>query len=890
MPDIMLDSTTPAPAARTLVLAGSMDDTFAMTLLEREASLAALAGYADEARAGDGRLLLVAGEAGVGKSALVEQFARQCADARWFWGACDGLFTPRPLAPLFDLAAQLGGEVEELSRAGADREDLFRALLRQITKPAVLTVVVVEDIHWADEATLDMVRFLARRVRNTSVLLIATYRDEGLALTDPLRRGLGELVTQGVSSRVELSPLSLEAVRTLAAPLGLPANELYELTGGNPFYVTEVLRTGTEQIPPTTRDVILSRVARLDADCRQALEAAALIGARVDVELFALVAALPDRLIDDLLVSGLLVTDGPRLRFRHEIARRTVEQSVPLYRRGAVHARILAALLATGCDDDARLAFHAEEADDAPAVLHHAPRAALRAAELYAHSEAAAQYQRALRFGSRLEPAQLATYYDRLFDELALVDRWPEAADAGEHARELWRAVGDPLREGDALRRLVKAQWRLCRGREASAAGEEALAILEPLGPTVELAWAYANAASERLNRLEPEDAIALTRRAQSIAESLGAFEVQSSALNTEGCATAIAGRDWVTPLERALEVALEHGCEEQAGRAYTNLHELYSSHARFAEGHRYYTEGIAYSDVHDMGTYARCLRGGYAVVLMRTGDWQQAEAIGRDLLDHCDPNSINRVNPLLCLGTIGVRRGAAGAVDLLDEFVAAAEGASAPEYIASARLARAEAYWLVGNVELARRQVELADDVASGCDNGLRGAVAAWLRRVGSERPARGEIIEPHRSEVAGDWSRAAELWNDLGCTYDAALAQLETADENALRQALATFEELGATATSRLTRQTMRALGIRSIPSGRRSTTRAHPLGLTQREREVLELICDCFTNAEIAAELVISIRTVDHHVSAILTKLGAPTRTDAAKHAVQLGLVAS
>ena len=148
-------------------------------LLERGAALAVLAGYADEARRGDGRLVLVAGEAGVGKSALVEQLHHDLTEARWSWGACDGLFTPRPLGPLFDLAAQLGGELDELCRAGAVREDLFRALLRQVGEPGALNVLVVEDVHWADEASIDLLRFLGRRLWDAPVLLIATYRDDG---------------------------------------------------------------------------------------------------------------------------------------------------------------------------------------------------------------------------------------------------------------------------------------------------------------------------------------------------------------------------------------------------------------------------------------------------------------------------------------------------------------------------------------------------------------------------------------------------------------------------------------------------------------------------------------------------------------------------------------
>jgi len=228
-------------------------------LLEREASLARLTEYAAQAAGGEGRLVLLSGEAGVGKSALVERLCRDLPDARWSWSMCDGLFTPRPLGPLFDLADQLGGALLERGRAGADREELFRTLLGILSAPGVLDVVVVEDIHWADEATLDLLRYLSRRLRGAAVLLIATYRDDGLAAADPLRVALGDLGSQRATRRVGLVPLSPGAVRTLAGASSLPAPDLYRLTGGNPFYVTEVLRAGVEEVPPSARDAVLAR-------------------------------------------------------------------------------------------------------------------------------------------------------------------------------------------------------------------------------------------------------------------------------------------------------------------------------------------------------------------------------------------------------------------------------------------------------------------------------------------------------------------------------------------------------------------------------------------------------------------------------------------------------
>jgi predicted ATPase len=421
-------------------------------LLERETQLASLAEYAGEARPGDGRLVLIAGEAGVGKSALVEQAERGLPEATWYWGACDGLFTPRPLGPLFDIASQLGGELLELGRADAPREELFSALLRQVSAPGELHVLVVEDVHWADEATIDLLRFLGRRIRDVPVLILVTYRDEGLTATDPLRVALGDLATQRCVRRMSLPPLSPGAVAVLADGSGLDPAALYRLTGGNPFYVSQALQAGMSEVPESARDAVLARAARLGHDARAVLDAAALIGTQVELALLESVTGAPASAIDELLASGLAATDGMALQFRHEIARLAVEGAVNAHRYSAIHARILASLEALGCDDDASMAFHAEAAGDGPAALRYASAAARRAAALASHREAVAQFERALRFADSADPATVAGLYDGFAYEASLLDRWHEAAGARERALTLWRDVGDRLREGDTLR------------------------------------------------------------------------------------------------------------------------------------------------------------------------------------------------------------------------------------------------------------------------------------------------------------------------------------------------------------------------------------------------------------------------------------------------------
>ena len=213
-----------------------------------------------------GRTVVVAGEAGVGKTSLVRSF---CADhdarVAILAGNCEALFAPRSLGPVLDIADAVGGELREALKGGAQLHDIVTALLSEVRKRAP-AVLVVEDLHWADEATLDVLRLVIRKVEDVPVLVLVTHRDDELERTHPLRRVLGELATDGSVRHVKLVPLSPDAVAELAAPHGVDAGELYRMTAGNPFFVVEALASGVDGIPTTVRDAVLARGARLVAD------------------------------------------------------------------------------------------------------------------------------------------------------------------------------------------------------------------------------------------------------------------------------------------------------------------------------------------------------------------------------------------------------------------------------------------------------------------------------------------------------------------------------------------------------------------------------------------------------------------------------------------------
>ncbi|HEX4929534.1 MAG TPA: AAA family ATPase, partial [Gaiellaceae bacterium] len=344
-------------------------------LLERGELLARL----EADRAEGGRLVFVGGEAGVGKTALVRGFV---ADRPALRGSCENLTTATPLGPFLDVGIELEAEPRRVAAA----------LLRELDRTPLL---VLEDVHWADQASLDVLRVLGRRIDSTSALVLATYRDDEIEGDHPLRIVLGELTSAPAVSRVGVPRLSLDAVRELAEPQGADAEAIHRLTQGNAFYVTEILAAGGSALPETVRDAVLARVARLEPGARRLLEVVSVVPARTELSLLEAVAPDDVEHLEACLASGVLRDDSDGVAFRHELARLAVESAVPARRRRELHAELVGALAGTG--HVSRLAHHAEGAGDVAAVLEYSLEAARRASAASAHREAAAQYARALR-------------------------------------------------------------------------------------------------------------------------------------------------------------------------------------------------------------------------------------------------------------------------------------------------------------------------------------------------------------------------------------------------------------------------------------------------------------------------------------------------------------
>ncbi len=578
----------------------------AADLVERDGFLCALDESLRQVTEGHGRAVLVSGEAGIGKTSLVEQFVeRRPTAVRTLWGACEALFTPRPLGPLYDIAQQAQTPLRVALESNTNRATLFAAVLDELIQTP--TILVIEDIHWADEATLDLLQYLARRIHRTATQLILTYRDDELGRDHPLRLVLGDLPARDVT-RLRLFPLSASAaVAALAESANRSVKELYLATGGNPFFLIEALASDAPGVPVRISDAVLAQVARRSPAARRLLELVSVVPNKMEWWLVGAVGAEDSAALEEYLSVGILHRDGEAVGYRHELARQAVESALSAGRRQSLHAQVLHALLEHGVEQAslARLVHHAAQAEDAALVLRLAPAAATQAATRGAHREAAEQYRTALRFADRLEPEKRAELLEGLVHESFLTGQLPDAIKVGEEALAIWRTLAIPRRMGHNLRWLARVYWYAARRAEADRAVETAVRLLQSLPPDKELAWAYSYRAMLAMLAEDAADAELWASRAIELAEQLGDDEILIHALHTCGMSRLQTDdRSGFDEVNQSWRLALEHDFEDHVGRTYCNLA---SYLVRFRDYERAYdciSTGIAYCAERDLDIY----------------------------------------------------------------------------------------------------------------------------------------------------------------------------------------------------------------------------------------------------------------------------------------------
>ncbi|MUL76675.1 LuxR family transcriptional regulator [Mycolicibacterium sp. CBMA 226] len=865
--------------------------------LERDEALAELRSCWRQANSGSGRVALVRGEAGVGKTTLIARFlAGIKGETRVLRGWCDALATPRPLGPLIDFLA--GDSSEHAARLLAaielgDRNAIYSGLATLFGGPTSC-VCVIEDAHWSDGATLDVLRFLIHRIDVLPLLLVVSFRDDEVGPAHPLTVLLGDVASWRAISRIELNPLSAAAVAELSSGSGINADQLYELTGGNPFFVTEVLAAGPDSLhggplPHSVAEAVAGRLARLSAAAREAVQAAAVCGSRSSTAL--LVAVCRDAVValPECLDSGVLVDAGGAVRFRHELARRATLAGIPGHRRQLLHSRVLSWLSKPPVDPNmlAAMVFHADQAGDVDAVVRHGPAAAARASALGAHREAAELYALVLRHAhalpseqriALLEQHSFSSYVSGLTDTSV---EWLREAIALRHT------LGDELGEGENQRWLSQMLYLLGRTSEAFQIGRTALSLLENGGPTTQLAWSLVNMAELCVFTYDPacadyaDRALAMGRRLDDSAI------VMRSRCSAPLAAVACSDTGWDELDSIWREAMISRGLSAHAGVAGVMLCWFAALH-HHPRADSYVAEAAAFCLAHDLGAFHGLVTGSAAVAALHHGDWAHALACADDVLTRRAMSPAHRTLPLIAAALVRARRGDPTGGPLLDEALAAVEPNDLFR-MGPVRAARAEASWLAGDDAAARAEAHSGlMAVNARADPWLVGNLRRWARLAGDPAtPLVTQPVTPFDREGLGDWRGAADEWSQRGSRYDAAIAQLD-GDVEAVQTALDVFRGLGARAAVRRAQDRLAKLRGR-VPAMSHGAS-VNPHGLTRRQYEVLALLAAGHSDSEIAAALHISPKTANTHVCAILTKLGVHNRRAAARAYKQGGVTNS
>ena len=834
-------------------------------------------------------MVLLRGEAGVGKTAVINRFvAGLDSSLHVLRGWCDPLSAPRLLGPLIDALAGLDSDAAA-GVAGAleagDTTAVYRRLL-DVLGSGQRWAWVIEDAHWADGATLDLLRFVGRRISALPLLLVVTYRDDEVGPEHPLAAAIGDIVTCAALARIQLDPLSQEAVATLTAGSGVNAIELHRITGGNPFYVTEILATGADRLPGglprSVAEAVWGRLARLSAAARDTAYAAAVCGPRAEVDLIEKVCPTAQSGLSECLGAGVLVGVDGMLGFRHELARRATLDQIPDHRRRSLHRQAMTTLAEPPVDPDmlAALAFHADQAGEDDAAVGYGLAGARRAAALGANREAAELYALVLRHARDTPADRKVIWIEQHAFARYLCGEAETAASGLREAISTRRCLHDRVGEGENLRLLSHMLWsggRISEGLEAAGAS---VRLLENLGPTPQLAWSLTNMVHITGVCYDPA-CTQFAERAIALGTQIGDPGVVMRARCFAALASVWAGGPGWEDCEGSWHQAMATDeLAEHVGLIGAAMCWTAALHHDPHRAQRYIDDLSAFCDKHELGAYQPMAVGAAALNALDRGEWIRASASAEEVLTTPRLGLINAVLPMVTRALVRARRGHTPTGQLPDGAAADA-GPGDFFLLAVVWAARAEIAWLAGDDDTARTEAERGLAAAGpAADPWLTGRLQRWLHLTGATTPAT-PALTPYQLEISGDWQAAAAEWTRRGCPYDAALAQLG-GDAPAVASALRTFHDLGGRAAARRAQQRLTELGgPRSRGLARH--TKADPNGLTTRQRQVADLLAAGHSDAAIAATLHLSPRTVGHHIEAILIKLGAENRTQAA-HALQ------
>jgi len=815
-----------------------------LMLLDRDKELGLLSGLLAGVGSSGGKVVLVRGEAGIGKSLLVREcFGGRDDEAHVYFGFCDDLLTPQPLGPFWDVAREEPSLGESLEKG--DRRAVMETLLDLLSRSLRPTVLVVEDTHWADEATFDVIKYLGRRIGGSNGLLVLTYRDGEVDHDHPLRQVIGDLAPEDLV-RIHLGGLSVEAVAALVEDTDLDSDQVVALTDGNPLFVTEVAASGVEGVPSSVQDSVLARAGKLSSGARRVLDLVSVIPGVSERSLIEIIVEPTEEEMTECVRQGLLRVGDDTVSFHHELTRRAVESALHTADRRRLNQQVLAELGESG--NPSRLVHHAREADDTDSLIGFAPKASRAAMAMGSHREASAHFR-------TLEP-----YLNRItaVDRAAIFDDWARnefnldtvtALDILARAIELHRSTGDDHALARALTFAVRVNEHNGHPEAADTCVAEAVAILESYPPSGDLAFAMSRRAWLSMMRGDRVRAIELADRAISLAEVVGDELTMIHSLNTKGTSTYMRGDpDGFRLLEEARRRAEQGGYRLEETLALVNMAGAAFELRQLELASELAQRTIDTAARYEIGAAENYARASHAEVLVWKGDWVAAEDLTAEVLgSHPQRGTRTEMIAGYVLGRLQTRQGRPQAQTTLDRTWSLAELSAEMQHLIPTAAALAEYMWLTGDDDSGRitRFREVLDEGLRLENLWAGGDLAFWLWKLGELTKAPEGAAEPYRLVIEGKPVEAAAIWEAKGIPYERALALMDD-DQKAQLEALQILETLGATAVAAKLRQTLRDQGV-TVPRGKRRDTRRHGVGLTARQAEVLQLLDQDLSNHE-------------------------------------------
>ncbi len=829
-----------------------------------------------------GQIILLSGGAGMGKTSATKEFIDSLPTSLpSYMGYCDPLFTPRPLGPILDILHASKETVNDWS--ANERNSIFLELINLMKEPCV---VVIEDVHWADYGTLDFIKFLNRRIHLTKCMVVLTFRPDEIQEASIL--GLSHTINEAIT-RIKLKPLSKSIVLSLCQQYGVDGQHIYSLTNGNPFFTTEYLMNHSGGIPDSINNLIVSRISILNVKEQEALFKAALFPNPVPLKVVTALFKNWDKILRKSFELGFVSIERDSLRFRHEIVRLVIESSIPEFKKIVIHSDILEVLEEDTDTDIIEIIHHAKGAKKYRKVAELAPKAARRARDLGVHKEAALLFKAAIDCTEKMDDGEWLNLLEEYSFECYLTNSLDEALDFRYRALKHIEGTDkvDKERAGINYCWLSRLFWYQANSKMAFKYGELAIEHLKNSVNKNISAQTFSNFGQLHMLKGNYKNARHWSEKAYDLAKSVGNLDIQAHSLTNLGSLLIrkeSTAKEGFSHLKLAEELAIEAKNHDHAARIHTTL--LCDKIIKREDPSQIMEKTLDFASKYQVESYYHYDLAWRSYYLFQKGNWQESLSLSEQLLGVNNQAKINAFVAAISKCRILMRQGHTEIKKLLTQMAEVAQDTVEAQRTVPIATAMLEFEWLYEHTFEDRSIIhsaieQLAEDYGSRIDSG---ELAFWSSRVGMSHPIEVPADNGFSYLIDRDTKKAIDSWSANYFPYELALSYC-LGNNDQIREGFKILEDLQATQTKKRVREYLKESGRTTVPKGILKSTRTNPLHLTNRELGVLKEVSNGLTNVEIASKLFISSKTVDNHVSSILSKLDVSSRQKAIVRAMEL-----